>query len=77
MASGSRTRTAKTHLKCPECNYVQTIHRKKSRMKERHHVKHMWCAFYQEVTGHIEVRDEVFVPKWIREWQNQWNKKAD
>lgn len=75
MASGSRTRTAKTYLECPECKNIQTIHRKKGKMKEKHHTKHMWCPYCQEVTGHIEVKDEAFFPAWIQEWHEQWEER--
>lgn len=66
MAAGSRTRTAETYLTCPECGNVTTIHRKRSRMREKNHIKHMWCFRCKEVTGHIEVKDDVFLPDWLR-----------
>ena len=70
LASGSRTRTAETHLQCPECDHVMTIRRKRSKMRGKNHIKHMWCPTCKEVTGHIEVKDDIFLPKWLREWEN-------
>lgn len=67
MASGSRTRTASTHLECPECNNVVTIHRKKSKMKSKNHTKHLWCFKCKKMTGHIEVKDEAFLPDWLKD----------
>lgn len=69
MAAGSKTRIASTHLQCPECGNVQTIHRKRSKMREKYHVKHMYCWKCKEVTGHIEVKEDVFLPDWLREEQ--------
>jgi ribosomal protein L33 len=67
MSSGSRTRTIKTQLQCPECQSVQTIHRKAGKTKEKFHIKHMYCPFCKEITGHIEVKDDIFLPEWLRE----------
>lgn len=67
MAVGSKTRTAPTHLQCPKCNHIMTIQRKRSKMKEKNHIKHMYCYKCREVTGHIEVKEDVFLPDWLVE----------
>lgn len=67
MASGSRTRTSITHLECPKCSNVVSLHRKKHKLKSKNHIKHMWCVFCKEITGHVEVKEEAFFPDWLRE----------
>jgi hypothetical protein len=67
MASGSKTRTSQTHLSCSCCSNVVSIHRKRSKMKEKNHVKHMYCWKCKETTAHIEVKEDVFLPEWLRE----------
>lgn len=67
MASGSKTRTSPTHLQCPQCDNPVTIHRKRSKMREKNHVKHMYCFKCKEVTGHVEVKDDIFLPEWLKE----------
>ncbi|AMQ66570.1 ribosome associated inhibitor A; zinc finger domain [Bacillus phage Shbh1] len=67
MASGSKTKTAPTHLKCPKCNNTQTIYRKRSKLRGKNHIKHMYCFQCKETTGHIEVKEDIFLPEWLRE----------
>ena len=67
MASGSKTRTAQTFLKCSCCDNVNPIFRKRSKMREKHHIKHMYCYKCKEITAHVEVREDVFLPKWLRD----------
>lgn len=67
MSSGGKVRTASTYLQCPECDTIQTIYRKRNRMKEKYHIKHLWCWKCKEVTGHIEVKEEAFYPDWLKE----------
>lgn len=67
MASGSKTRTAQTFLQCNCCGNVNPIYRKRSKMKENNHVKHMYCYKCKETTAHIEVKETVFLPEWLRE----------
>lgn len=71
MATGSKTRTAPTHLQCPVCGNIVTIHRKRSKMRGKNHTKHMYCYKCQEVTGHIELREDVFLPKWLLELKEE------
>lgn len=75
MARGSRTITQKTHLECEECNHVMTIHRRRNRLREYNHVKHMYCPMCEDTTGHIEKKDELFIPSWIDEWQKEQEEK--
>ncbi len=71
MASGSRTKTASTYLECTECGNTTQIHRKKSRLKEKDHIKHMYCFKCINTTAHREVKEDAFVPKWLKEWHTQ------
>jgi hypothetical protein len=66
MASGARTKTKDTYLECEVCENVVTIHRKRSKMKEKNHLKHMYCYKCKEVTGHVEIKEDVFLPDWLR-----------
>lgn len=62
-----RTVTATTYLKCEDCGNVVQIHRKRSKLKEKNHLKHMYCYKCKDKTGHIEEKEDVFLPEWIRE----------
>lgn len=44
-------------LRCASCDDEMFIWRKKSRLKEKDHVKHLWCANCKQRTPHVEVRD--------------------
>lgn len=67
MARGSKTVTAETHLECKECGNTMTIHRKRSRMREKNHIKHMYCPTCREETAHIESKEDLFLPLWLRD----------
>ena len=54
--SGGR-KLAQVTLECCECGNRQTIWRKRSRLKEPRHVKHLWCVECRGRTAHMEVRD--------------------
>ena len=47
-------------LECRECGNRQTIWRKKSRLKEPGHVKHLWCICCEDRTAHVEIREDRF-----------------
>jgi hypothetical protein len=70
MASGSKTRTATTHLECDCCKNLVTIQRKKSKQKDKGHIKHMYCYKCKETTAHIEVKEDIFLPTWLRSTDN-------
>lgn len=44
-------------LRCTECGNECYIWRRRSRLKERGHVKHMWCSACRAVRAHVEVRE--------------------
>ena len=44
-------------LECQKCGRTQMIWRKKSRLKEPWHVKHLWCIDCKDRTAHVEVRE--------------------
>ena len=44
-------------LECAECGCRAFIWRRKSKLKERAHVNHLWCRRCQERTAHVEVRE--------------------
>ncbi|USL89446.1 DNA-binding protein [Bacillus phage vB_BceH_LY2] len=67
MAVGTRTVTQQTSLKCCECGQVNTIWRKRSKMKKRNHVKHMECFVCKKTTEHLELRLDNELPAWLRE----------
>lgn len=67
MASGAKTRTQQTHLECEICENIVPIHRKRGKMKERNHIKHMYCFRCKETTAHIEVKEAAFFPAWLKE----------
>ena len=67
MASGPKTITKTTYLECDECGNVVTIHRKKHKMREKDHVKHMYCFKCKDRTAHIETKDDLFLPEWLRD----------
>lgn len=46
-----------TDLVCLECGNVNTICRKKSKLKSCGHIKHMYCYNCQKICKHYEVRD--------------------
>lgn len=71
MASGSKTKTAATFLQCKGCRNVTQIHRKRSKMREKNHIKHMYCYKCKEVKPHIEVKEDIFLPQWLREEENK------
>lgn len=71
MASGARTSTLPTYLNCEVCNNTVPIFRKRHKMKEKGHVKHMWCFKCKDTTAHIEVKEEAFYPAWLREMNNE------
>lgn len=67
MASGSKTKTKATYLECEVCQNVVTIRRKRSKMREKNHIKHMYCYKCKEVHAHIETKDDVFLPDWLKD----------
>lgn len=67
MASGSKTKTKETFLVCECCgNHVQ-IRRKRNKMREYDHIKHMYCYKCKEVQAHVEKGEEIFYPQWVKE----------
>lgn len=73
MASGAKTTTRITHLKCEECAYLAPIHRKTHKTKKKNHIKHMYCPTCKETKGFIELGEEAFIPSWISEFQSQFD----
>ncbi|MBQ4263130.1 MAG: hypothetical protein IJB83_02660 [Bacilli bacterium] len=45
-------------LKCLKCANVQTIRRRKSRLKKDGHIKHLWCWKCKERTKHLEEKEK-------------------
>jgi len=41
-------------MKCPKCNNIQTIRRKRNKNKKTGHRKPLWCIICQKRTLHIE-----------------------
>ncbi len=74
MASSARTKTKQTFLQCPCCNTVTPIHRKKrlSKQKAKGHIKDLWCWVCKREQKFVEVKESVFIPGWIEEFQSQF-----
>jgi hypothetical protein len=66
MASGSKTRTTQTFLKCDCCGNVNPIFRKKSKQRDKGHLKHMYCYKCKEIKAHLEVKEDAFLPEWLK-----------
>jgi hypothetical protein len=65
MSVSARTKVIQTHLQCPECKNIVTIYRRGNRTKEKNHLKHMYCFRCKDITGHIEGKDDLFLPQWL------------
>ena len=48
---------AQVELRCECCGDSAFIWRKKSKLKEKGHVKHLWCPKCLDRTAHVEVRE--------------------
>ena len=46
-----------SYLVCPECEGRVTVPRKKKRLRERDHVKTMWCPFCKKMRDFVEKGD--------------------
>ena len=57
MSGGQHAQMEQVRLRCCECGGECFIWRRRARLKERGHVKHMWCAGCQAVRAHVEVRE--------------------
>jgi len=49
--------TSQVELECSECGNRAFIWRRRGKLKEKGHVKHLWCMRCQERTAHVEVRE--------------------
>lgn len=58
MRGGVHGKMEQVRLKCRLCGNVDTIWRRRSRLKEPDHVKHLWCFKCRERTPHVEIREE-------------------
>ena len=56
MSGGAHCPHEQVMLRCPVCSNETPIWRKSSRLKERNHVKHMWCPWCKAVRPFVEVR---------------------
>lgn len=36
-------------------------------MREKNHHKHLYCFKCKETTKHIEVKEDVYLPGWLKE----------
>ena len=53
-----RDNTIKIALMCAECDAVQTIRRKKNKLKKVGHKKHLYCVKCEKKTLHVEMGPE-------------------
>ncbi|QIA28712.1 hypothetical protein [Phage f2b1] len=63
----SKKATVPAHLNCGECNNPVQILRVRGRMKEKGHVKDMWCYKCKKETKHIEIKDKERLSKWFNQ----------
>lgn len=57
MSGGQHGPMAEVRLRCQNCGNETMIWRRKGRLKEPNHVKHLWCFKCRDRTAHVEVRD--------------------
>ena len=57
MSGGVYGGMEQVKLRCLTCGENMFIWRRRSRLKEKGHVKHLWCAKCEMVTAHAEVRE--------------------
>ena len=50
-------------LICPECGNIMTISRGKFNVREKYHIKDLYCIKCDKVTKHIELGDADIVKK--------------
>lgn len=58
MSGGAHAKMKQVWLVCQRCGSAGTIWRRRSKLKEPEHIKHLWCFKCQERTPHMEVREE-------------------
>ncbi len=49
--------TEETSLVCLECGNIFNIQRRKSRLKQVGHIKHLYCISCEKIQPHYEIRD--------------------
>ena len=54
VAQLTTANTVKSPLVCEECGAEFVIIRTRGRLRERGHIKHVWCHVCREVTAHVE-----------------------
>ena len=57
MSGGYNGKMEQVKLRCAVCDSTAFIWRKKCKLKERDHVKHLWCPNCRDRTPHVEVRE--------------------
>ncbi len=57
MSGGQHGAMKQVWLRCPVCDDLTMIWRRQSKLKERDHVKHLYCPVCMMVTPHVEMRD--------------------
>lgn len=58
MSGGAHGEMEQVKLRCLVCDESVYIWRRKCKLKEKGHIKHLWCANCEMVTAHAEVREE-------------------
>lgn len=52
-----KQKTIISHLKCTKCHNEISIPRKRGKLRQNGHIKHMYCPFCQEETPFEESRN--------------------
>lgn len=58
MSGGYNGQVEQVRLRCQSCGNETFIWRRKCKLKEKDHVKHLWCVKCEERTPHIEIRED-------------------
>lgn len=58
MSGGYNGQMKQVKLRCAVCGNETFIWRKGSKLKEKGHVKHLWCVKCRYRTPHVEVRED-------------------
>ena len=57
MSGGAHTQMEQVRLRCAVCDSEQFIWRRRAKLRESGHVKHLWCCECRDRTPHVEVRE--------------------
>lgn len=65
-----KAKMCSSDLICPECGNIMTIARGKFEIREKYHIKDLYCIKCNKVTKHIELRQADMLKKEL-EFKNE------